>query len=914
MTKYWIPGGDGNYSGDTNYSTSSGGANDTTHAIDGDALVCDANSGAGTITVDVSSAATSIVFTGFTGGFAGSAALQLKGNLTAVAGMTYSYTGTITEALTSGTATLTSAGKTLCGALTMNGAGGTITFADAFVTTGTCTLTAGTWNDGNVNLTMSAWSCTGTTTRDTVYGTTNEWSVTGSGSCWTLTGSGYTSNAGTRNTSAGQIAASVNFTYSGGLSRTLTSTHEHDAYSLPTLKVSAGTGTFTAYGGGPANSMAFACGHLDFTGFSGVFSYTNSGATFACGAFSGNLTLGVGMTITNPTGDGLLLYPKGQLTGLNCLITSNGVAIPRLHIATAYDSTSTVSLADALTVTGAFESWSFGAYGMFFDAAGFNVTCGTFSSTYAAPYSRTITMGSGTWTLTSTAATTVFDLAVTTGLTLNPDTATIDLTGVTTNVRTITANSALLPTIRISGGTGAGSVTLTNVNCAGLIFADTYACTGFANQSVTIRGPVTLSNHASFALTAGANAWTLASTSGSNAFTSQGKTVDFPITVNGVGGTHAFADAFTHGATRTLTLTNGTVDFGSYTHTMGFFASSNANVRVIATGTATLNFPTTGTVWDTSTSTNLSVTGTGTIALTANSATARTITGGSALLPSLSMATGSFAPTFTSCNFLSFTNTSGWTGTLANQTLTIRGNISLSTAGTYSSGSNTWTWACASGSALFTMNGKTLAWPLSVSAAGGQHFFADVPVFSAATTVTGVGPLGAQANFTMPTVGTWTFTGPWTYAPSGAGKLVTFNALLPTTGTITVNGTGGIILQDTPPTFTTANALTVAAGTLDTNDKAITTPSLTFSGAGVRELTLGASVVTLTGTGTVLDASGTNQTVNAGTSVVAQTDGTSTLKTLNLGGKTWATVRGKKSGTNRLALAGGGTMAFDWAA
>jgi hypothetical protein len=893
-TKYWIPGGDGNYSGDTNYSTTSGGANDTTHAIDGDALVCDANSGAGTITVNVSSAATSIVFTGFTGGFAGSAALQLKGNLTAAATMSaWTYSGTITTANTSGTATLTSAGFTLCGGLVRNGAGGTVTFADAFVTTGTCTLTAGTWNDGNQNLTMAAWIAgTGTATRVITYGNAgNVWTINGSGTVWTGGGTGWSHNGSVA------LSSSVAFTYTGGSSRTIT---RAAAGRLPNSSFH-GSGAIAFTDGGTGYSAQFS-GFADFSDYSGAATFAGGNADDGAFRFVG-VTLSATGTFTATTGS-----QKGGF-GVGT-VTSNGATITA-SVEVSFATTGCV-LADDLRITEAFIVGVLGGTSVF-DAAGFNVTCATFNSSTTT--TRTITMGSGTWTLTSTAATTVFNLATTTGLTLNPGTATIDLTGVTTNVRTITANSVLLPTIRISGGTGAGSVTLTNVNCAGLTFANTYACTGFANQSVTIRGPVTLSNHASFALTAGANAWTLASTSGSNAFTSQGKTCGFPITVNGVGGTHAFADAFTHGITRTLTLTNGTVDFASYTHTMGFFASSNANVRVIATGTATLNFPTTGTVWDTSTSTNLSVTGTGTIALTANSATARTITGGSALLPSLSMATGSFAPTFTSCNFLSFTNTSGYTGTLANQTLTVRGNITLSSAATYSSGSNTWTWACASGSALFTMNGKTLAWPLSVSAAGGQHFFADAPVFSAATTVTGAGPLGAQANFTMPTVGTWTFTGPWTYAPSGAGKLVTFNALLPTTGTITVNGTGGIILQDTPPTFTTANALTVAAGTLDTNDKAITTPSLTFSGAGVRTLTLGASVVSLTGTGTVLDASGTNQTVNAGTSIIDQTDGTSTLKTMNLGGKTWAAVRGKKSGSNRLKLVpAGGACDFAWAA
>src|SRR3972149_948522 len=140
-TKYLRNVGTANYADDVAYSLSSGGANDTTHPVDGDALICDANSGTTVLTVAASAAATSINFTGFGGAFTGSAALQLKGSLLAVAGMTYSWTGTLTIALTAGTATLTSAGQVLAGACTMNGAGGTVTFADAFsVGGGTCTL------------------------------------------------------------------------------------------------------------------------------------------------------------------------------------------------------------------------------------------------------------------------------------------------------------------------------------------------------------------------------------------------------------------------------------------------------------------------------------------------------------------------------------------------------------------------------------------------------------------------------------------------------------------------------------------------------------------------------------------------------------------------------------------------------
>ena len=51
-TKYWI-GGTGTWdnTNNTNWSTSSGGSNDTTHPTSGDAVILDAASGGGTVTL-----------------------------------------------------------------------------------------------------------------------------------------------------------------------------------------------------------------------------------------------------------------------------------------------------------------------------------------------------------------------------------------------------------------------------------------------------------------------------------------------------------------------------------------------------------------------------------------------------------------------------------------------------------------------------------------------------------------------------------------------------------------------------------------------------------------------------------------------------------------------------------------------
>ena len=807
----------GNFNATATWSATDGGAPGASAPIDGDAVFLTALSGVVTVTVNVSSAATSIDATGFTGTFTGSAALQLKGSCKAVAGCTWTYTGTLSETLAAGTATLTSAGKTLAGNLTMNGAGGTLTFADAFVTTGTCTLTAGTWNDGNVNLTMGAWVATGGATRVITYGNGNSWFINGSGTVWKATGAGLSYN-----TLSSDPTCSINFNYAGVSARVI----EYGAW-IPHIKVSAGSGTVLFDDIGTLSSVA--CSGLDFTGYSGSCTFDGTVGSSVT-VRGGNLVLSASPA-TFANAGGVNIYPSAGHP--ICYITCNGQTLPGTvcdfgHAIDFFAGGSIVFLdnfasASAVAVTATILS-----------ANNFNFSAPSFSSSTTT--TRTITPGSGTWTLTSTAATTVWNMAVTTGLTLNPGTATIVLSGVTTNVRTITANSVLLPSISITGGTGAGSVTLTNVNCNNLTFGNAYACTGFANQTITIRGSVQLSNHASFALTAGANAWTLAATATGKTITSQGKTCDFPLTFNGVGGGWTFADALVHGITRTLTLTNGALSFGTgLTHTMGFLASSNANVRTIDTVTSTLQFPTTGAVWDTSTSTNLTLTGTGTLKLTGSSGTARSITAGTTRLPSLWVSAG--------------TSTTTLTG--------VTGCIDINMTG-----------------------------------------------MGAGTIAAGAGAFAIGGSVTFVAAGTWSYTGALTFDATATGKTITSAGKSWTSGTVTFSGSGGgWTLQDAPVTFT---SLTVAVGHLNTNGFAVTTPALVFSGAGVRELTLGASVVSLTGTGTVLDASGTNQTVNVGTSILDQTDASSALKTINTGGKTFATIRLKKAAGSRVQFAGGG--------
>jgi hypothetical protein len=84
----------------------------------------------------------------------------------------------------------------------------------------------------------------------------------------------------------------------------------------------------------------------------------------------------------------------------------------------------------------------------------------------------------------------------------------------------------------------------------------------------------------------GTGVLTMAATSGTKTITSDGKTIDQPITFNGVGGTFAFQDALTQGSTRAFTITNGTVQLKSgVTSTVGSFVANNANIKSLQSTT-----------------------------------------------------------------------------------------------------------------------------------------------------------------------------------------------------------------------------------------------------------------------------------------------------------------------------------------
>ena len=165
--RYWISGsGTWNNTNTAVWSatpTGGGGASVPTSADD----VYFQNPGTYTVTVGAIVTCGSLSFTGFTGTFAGSFSININGSFTAVSTMTWSSTSLLLFASTSGSHTITPAGKTFS-SLSFGfsgGSTGTYALAGALTATSTITVYAGTFTTNNYAVTAASLASSNSNTR-----------------------------------------------------------------------------------------------------------------------------------------------------------------------------------------------------------------------------------------------------------------------------------------------------------------------------------------------------------------------------------------------------------------------------------------------------------------------------------------------------------------------------------------------------------------------------------------------------------------------------------------------------------------------------------------------------------------------------------------------------------------------------
>lgn len=312
----------------------------------------------------------------------------------------------------------------------------------------------------------------------------------------------------------------------------------------------------------------------------------------------------------------------------------------------------------------------------------------------------------------------------------------------------------------------------------------------FATGSIAFAtyGDVTLSSSVTLSGTA---TLTFSGRNKTQTITSSGKTFTQIIAQSTIGGTLAFADAFI--VSSIYTHNNGNLST-NYNLTCTTFTSSNPNTRSISLGSGQLYCTGTGTVFSTSVTGGLTVTGNPTINVTSTGSTAITVnpgtTAGTSNKFNFKFTGGTYGLTIsTGCLFndIDFT---GYSGTLANSTYSIYGNLNFGSTMSTTTGTLITTLA---GTGTKTISGTAnYAYPITFNGSGSTWALQNN------MGVWGVNGSITLANGTLDLNGYNLNTGGNFVTASGT-KNITFNG-----GNLIINGSGATAFNNQAPTgFTT---------------------------------------------------------------------------------------------------------------
>lgn len=546
----------------------------------------------------------------------------------------------------------------------------------------------------------------------------------------------------------------------------------------------------------------------------------------------GNVTLFSNLILT---GTGALNFLK---QGATAVITSAGISFTQPLILNA--PSGTFQLADNLTNTG--TAFTLGAGTLDLSSGNRTLTCVTFASSNS--NTRSISFGTGNITVTGNAAT-IFTTATATGFTVTGTPVVNATYSGSTGTRGISfgnAGEANAISVNVTAGTDQVNLVTTGGSFKNIDFTGFSGTMAFSN-SINIFGNFTLST--GMTVSSGTQTPSFAATSGTQQITTNGKTIDYNLSVNAPGATVQLQDNLTIGSTKTLTLAVGTLDLSSGNRTLstGIFSSSNSNTRAILFGTGQITVTgNNATVFDVATSTGFTYTGTSKIEFTyAGAVGTRNIRGGepgtggteSNSLNYLISAGSDIVAMGTNARRYRDINLTGFSGTFSNLQRTLYGSLTISSGTTVGAGVEVTTFAATSGTQNITSNGKTLDFPIIVNAPGAT-----------------------------------------------------------------------VQLQDALALGST-RTLTLTAGTLNANNQNCTTGLFASSNTNVRTLTMGSGTWTIQGAGTAWDAStSTNLTVNGGTSTITMTS--ASAKTFAGGDKAYYILN--QGGAGALTITGSNTF------
>jgi hypothetical protein len=406
--RFWVTGGTGDWNSTTNWSATSGGASGASVPGSGDTAAFDANSGSGTVTLDISPTIQTLTMTGFTGTLAfGTNTISLNSTGTIFTGATtMTVTGTPLIICTDSSATA----RTL--------QPGTVTEANSIsfrITAGTGTLSLGTapayrnldFTDGT-NPTGYAGALG--TTPATIYG--NFKASTGMSATATANALTFAATSGTKTIDTAGVTFDRPFTFNGvggtwQLQAALTSGSTR-ACTLTngTLDLNGYTATFGSVSSSNSNVRTFAFGST------GKFVLLNTAATLFTTSTATNLTV----TGTNPliqlttnatTGTrGVIFGAAGEANSISVDVTAGSDQVNLSTTSGAYKNvnftgfTGTVSIQNSILV---FGNWNWGGTTLLGAGTGtvaFSATSGTKTITsngFSFPANVTINGIGGAW-------------------------------------------------------------------------------------------------------------------------------------------------------------------------------------------------------------------------------------------------------------------------------------------------------------------------------------------------------------------------------------------------------------------------------------------------------------------------------------------------------------------------------------
>jgi hypothetical protein len=511
-------------------------------------------------------------------------------------------TNTWTFGATSGAKTITTSGKNLDFPITFNGVGGTWQLQDALsvgtATSRTFTLTNGTIDLNEFNLTLyGLFSSSNSNVRAIDFGSTSKIILTLP--AITVWSSSTATNFESLGNSLVQLTAT-------GSTSTLTFGTFSESGSL-NVQLSCATTTTVILTGSIKN---LTIDNFDITLNNGSGNRTIYGNLLISGT-TPTIAAGSSVTTFAATSGTKTITTSGK--NLDFPITFNGIG-------------GTWQLQDALSV-GTATSRTVTLTNGTLDINSYDLTLfGIFSSSNDTVRRIQNTGGLGKIILSLNIAATVWQLSNVTNITTDGNVI-VRTTGGGDNTKLINAGTL----------SEADAISFEFFNSAGNIGFNVNVNTGVRNLTIG-NNSFTFSNtpliiYGNFIIegttptfTAGSNVWTFAATSGTKTITTNSKTLDFPITFDGIGGTWSLQDALTMDSTRRITLTSGTFNLNDYTCTAaGGFNVAGFNSKVLAHGSSDLVISLAGATAFNATGGNLTSTGTGKINLT--SASAKTFVG-----------------------------------------------------------------------------------------------------------------------------------------------------------------------------------------------------------------------------------------------------------------------------------------------